>query len=136
MAFASYNKADTWPVIEGQIDVSPLLGHWVNTKTDTDYITELVARRRDGGVVIRLFGSGAAEPSDWGETIATPYMSGRTLEAMGFHARYDFGPIRTLIAANQKLGVLVIQCYTTYSDGSGRHSHFSREFFYRRGGGQ
>ncbi len=136
MAFAIYTKADAWPITEGQPDVSPLLGHWINTKSDTDYISELIVSQRGGSVVIQLFGAGTAEPIDWGETTATPYVSGRSLEAGGFHARYDFGQIETLIAANQKLGILVIQVYSSFKDGSGRHDHFSREFFHRRGGSQ
>ena len=136
MAFAIYTKADAWPMTEGQIDVSPLLGHWMNTKSDTDYFSEVIVSQREGSLIIQLIAANGAEPIDWGETTATPYLSGRALEAAGFHARYDFGQIETMIAANQKLGILVIQSYTSFKDGSGRHNHFAREFFHRRGGRQ
>lgn len=136
MAFAIYTRADTWPVMEGQPDISALLGHWINTKRDTDYVSEVIVREQEGRLVIRLLGTGVAEPIDWGEIMATPYVSGRTLEAGGFHARYDFGQSETLIAANQKQGVLVMQLYSSFNDGSGRQNHFSREFFHRRGGSQ
>jgi hypothetical protein len=51
--------------------------------------------------------------------------------AGGFHAFYNHEGIETHLVANQKLGILVIQSYTRYVDGSGRTSHFAREFFHR-----
>jgi hypothetical protein len=39
--------------------------------------------------------------------------------------------METQIAANLKYGVLVIQSYNTFRDGSGRPAYFSREFFHQ-----
>jgi hypothetical protein len=51
-------------------------------------------------------------------------------EVAGFHAHYDVGAVTTRIAANVKLGVLVLQTYTSFRDDSGRLSHYAREFFH------
>ena len=39
--------------------------------------------------------------------------------------------MQTQIAANLKYGVLVIQSYNTFRDGSGRPDYFVREFFHQ-----
>jgi len=132
MDFVSFTRADARRRPEGRIDVSPLLGDWINVNPGTDYLVRLEAAESGGGLRIRAHGSGAAGPVDWGEAEATPYASGSGLEAGGFHARYDLGAAETFLAANQKLGILVIQSYTSFRDGSGRPAHFAREFFRRR----
>jgi hypothetical protein len=58
-----------------------------------------------------------------------PYVVSGKTEVAGFHAQYDFGTVRTELAANEKFGVLVIQSYTSFTDG--RLSHYAREFFHR-----
>jgi hypothetical protein len=85
---------------------------------------------RDGTLFVRLYGS-ADELVDWGAAEAVPHVFTGTNEVGGFHARYAFGDTLVEIAANVKMGILVIQTYTSFHDGSGRLSQFSREFFYR-----
>ena len=53
----------------------------------------------------------------------------------GFLARYDFGFSELSLAANEAQGLLIIASFSTFRDGSGRSSYFSREFFYREGDG-
>jgi hypothetical protein len=112
-------------------DLSQLVGRWVNVHPRTDYIERLSVAESDGGLVLRVYGAGDSGPVDWGEVAATPYVAGGRLEAGGFHACFEPGPVKTWLAANQKLGILVIQTYTSFADGSGRLPHFSREFFRR-----
>jgi len=108
--------------------VAPLLGTWVNAKRGTEHISKVVVAERDGAVLARLYGA-ADNPIDWGETTAIPYVFTGTSEVGGFHARYELGGTRIEIAANVKMGILVIQTYTEFQDD--RLSQFSREFFYR-----
>jgi hypothetical protein len=117
-------RADTKALTGARPEVTPLLGTWVNAKRDTDHIVKVTVSEQDGKLRARLYGS-----SDWGETEATPYAFTGTTEVAGFHARYNFDKIQVEIAANVKLGILVIQTYTTFEDD--RVSQFSREFFYR-----
>jgi hypothetical protein len=125
-----YMKADL-EIGPGKPDISPLIGTWVNTNPATRYITKLLVGERDGALTTRIYGAGSPEPVDWGEVEANPYVSGGSTDAVGFHTSYDFGAVETSLAANYKLGILVIQSYTRYKDQSGRLDHFSREFFHR-----
>ena len=54
---------------------------------------------------------------------------------MGFLARFDFGFSEVLFSANEAKGLLIIASFATFRDDSGRSSYFTREFFYREGGG-
>jgi hypothetical protein len=121
-------RADTKALTGTGVDVAPLLGTWINATRHTDHVSTVTVTERDGDVFARLFGA-ADEPIDWGETRATPYAFTGTSEVAGFHARYTLGAARIEIAANVKLGILVIQAYTRFQDD--RLSQFSREFFYR-----
>jgi hypothetical protein len=116
--------ADTKALAGTRVDVAPLLGTWINATRNTDHVTTVVVTERDGAVRVRLHGT-----CDWGETTAVPYAFTGTSEVAGFHARYELGTNRIEIAANVKLGILVIQTYTSFQDD--RLSQFSREFFYR-----
>jgi hypothetical protein len=122
-------RADAKAMVGTAADVAPLLGTWVNAKRDTDHVATVVVSERDGGLSVRMHGSSAGAPVDWGETEAVPYVFTGTTNVAGFHARYTFGDTSIEIAANVKLGILVIQTYTSFEDE--RLSQFSREFFYR-----
>lgn len=124
-------RADAKAMVDAKAEVAPLLGTWVNAKRNTDHIARVVVTERDGAVLVRLYGSSSPgeELVNWGETEAVPYVFTGTVEVAGFHARYTFDAARVEIAANVKLGILVIQTYTSFQDG--RLSQFSREFFFR-----
>lgn len=126
--------ADTKAMVHADVDVAPLVGTWLNAKRDTDHITRVVVSERDGAVLVRLYGSAMGESIDWGEVRARLYAHTGTRAVAGFHAAYELGATRIEIAANVKQGILVIQTYTSFSDGSGRLSQFSREFFHRSPG--
>jgi hypothetical protein len=129
-AAAQTMRADAKSLVGATMDVGPLIGTWFNAKRVTDHIASLVVTEREDALVVRLYGS-SAEPVDWGPAEAVPHAFTGTNEVAGFHARYDFDGTRVEIAANVKMGILVIQTYTSFHDGSDRLSQFSREFFYR-----
>ncbi|HEV2783893.1 MAG TPA: hypothetical protein VGX25_31285 [Actinophytocola sp.] len=124
-------RADGKQVAGAKANLAPLLGSWVNSKPDTDYIARIEVSERDGTLLIRPYGSADGEPIDWGEAAATPYVASGTTEPAGFHARYELGTVHTELAANEKFGILVIQSYTSFHDDSGRLGHYSREFFHQ-----
>jgi hypothetical protein len=126
-AIAQTMRADAKAMVGTKPDIAPLLGTWINAKRDTDHIAKVVVTERDDALFVRLYGS-ADELVDWGEVEATPYVFTGTTNVAGFHARYELGTTGIEIAANVKLGILVIQTYTSFSDE--RLSQFSREFFH------
>ncbi|HWC77383.1 MAG TPA: hypothetical protein VG778_07970 [Blastocatellia bacterium] len=130
MEIISYMRADTKQIIDGAPDITPLIGRWKNCNAETDHIARLLLSSVDGALRVQVFGANLPDPTDWGEVAATPYASSGRLIAEGFHTKYDFGSVETWLAANQKQGILVIQSYTSFKDGSGRPNIFAREFFH------
>nr|WP_198151916.1 hypothetical protein [Kibdelosporangium sp. MJ126-NF4]CEL20950.1 hypothetical protein [Kibdelosporangium sp. MJ126-NF4]CTQ95536.1 hypothetical protein [Kibdelosporangium sp. MJ126-NF4] len=114
-------RADARQLTGVPADWSTLVGSWVNSNPSTEYIT-----RVEIAEPTRITCHGM---NDWGTVTATPYVASGTTTVAGFHARYVFGNIRTELAANEKFGILVIQSYTSFTDG--RLGHYSREFFHR-----
>ncbi len=122
----------------GPLDVSPLLGHWINTNPDSRGIVRFVLGSRDGVLTVRAFGAGMTEgggeaEKDWGEVDAERiFTDGLASDnVMSFTARYDFGFLESHLQANMNLGLLVVAGFNTFKDGSGRSSYFSREFYHR-----
>jgi hypothetical protein len=116
----------------GEIDVAPLLGTWWATDKATDSVVKLELADRAGSFVVHAFGACTPAPCDWGERPAVPYAATvGSRDAMAFSAVYDFGFMETLLAAYMKGGILVLDTFNSFKDGSGRVSYFTREFFHR-----
>ena len=129
--YTSHMKADQRPSVKEPLDLSPLVGDWVNTKPDSSYLVRLVLTQQDGRLLLRVYGANEPEPIDWGEVEAVPYAAGTSTVARGFHAFYNQEGIERHLVANEKQEILVIQSYTRYLDGSDRTSHIGREFYHR-----
>ncbi|HET9623356.1 MAG TPA: hypothetical protein VFP84_18410 [Kofleriaceae bacterium] len=129
---ASYTLADAAQTVPGPIDDASLVGDWINFKPSTQYLVRATLRRTADGLRVRVWGSGAHGAIDWGEVEAVPFVAGAGLAAGGFCARFALDGVETQLATNEKFGVLVIQSYTRFLDGSGRRAQFAREFFRRR----
>lgn len=114
------------------LDTSIAIGTWRNTRADTGEIAALRITARGAGLALRAFGAGAQGEHDWGEQEAALYADATDSETLlGFRADFDLGYAVVELAANLKLGILVIQSYTRYQDESGRGSYLNREFFHR-----
>jgi hypothetical protein len=128
----SNDRVPAGAVISGPPDSSPALGTWFNCNLETGEILTLSLAERDGLLALRAFGAGDGEAIDWGEVPVLPHVSSLgSREVSGFTGHYDFGFMETRIAANLKYGVLVIQSYNQFRDGSGRPAYFTREFFHQ-----
>lgn len=115
----------------GAVDPSPLVGTWYSTDKKTRGISKLILSA-DGGT-LRVHAFGACEPTDcdWGEVEGAAFSSGvGSAEAMAFMAAYDFGFMETHLAVYLKGGILVLDSFNTFKDGSGRSNYFSREFYH------
>ena len=110
----------------GQVDLSPLVGNWVNSHRDTGWIKRFTISKAGGSFVIHTFG--VEEPLDWGEARLSAYA-----EASGelaFYCVYDLGFMDAIFAANRAKGLIVIAAFYKFGDGSGR-CVFNREFYFR-----
>jgi hypothetical protein len=117
-------------------DLTPALGTWFNCNFETGEILSLLLAEGDGGLILRAFGADDHSACDWGQTPAILHVSGLgSHEVSSFTARYDFGLPVLSLAAKEVQGLLIISSFSTFRDGSGRSSDFTRGFFYRKGDG-
>lgn len=116
----------------GEVDPSPMFGTWHNTDKKTAGVVRMVLAESNGRFTVRAWGAGEAELFDWGEAAATAHAAGvGSREGMAFSAVYDFGFVEVILAAYTKSGILVLDTFNTFKDGSGRANYFTREFFHR-----
>lgn len=116
----------------GAVDPSPMLGTWHNTDKKTAGVVRMVLAASGGRFVVHAWGAGEAELIDWGEAAATAHAANvSSSEGMAFSAVYDFGFVEAVLAAYTKSGILVLDTFNTFKDGSGRANYFTREFFHR-----
>jgi hypothetical protein len=116
----------------GISDVSVMLGTWYATDKQTGGIVRMVLAGTPRDFTVHSFGAGSPESHDWGKVPAVPYAASvASSDGMAFSAAYDFGFVETLLAAYCKGGILVLDTFNVFKDGSGRSNYFSREFFHR-----
>lgn len=115
-------------VTTGQADLSALLGQWINSNADTEWIARFdLAQPEPGRYTLRVWG--AREPEDWGELEILTYDD--NINEWAFCADYDLGFMEARLAANTNKGLVVIAAFFNFKDGSGRTNMLCREFFYR-----
>jgi hypothetical protein len=116
----------------GIADLSALLGTWLNTDKNTGGLVRMTLGGTPEAFTVQSWGAAAPEPQDWGAAPATAYAAGVGSPAgMAFSATYDFGFVESFLAAYTKGGILVLDTFNVFKDGSGRSNYFSREFFHR-----
>jgi hypothetical protein len=122
----------TGEIPAGAVDPSPMFGTWHNTDKATGGVVRMVLAESGGRFAVHAWGAGSPDLFDWGEVEATAHAANvGSREGMAFSALYDFGFVETLLAAYTKSGILVLDTFNTFKDGSGRANYFTREFFHR-----
>lgn len=128
-----YTKNDDLTINEVdniKVDLSPFLGKWKNTKLNSGQIPELEIKLVDGQLLLHAFGAYNDGLKDWGTTTCTVFTDNVESDcANAFSAKYSFDQIDVAITSNVKLGVLVVQTYTTFNDNSSRFNYYTREFY-------
>lgn len=111
-----------------------LLGTWLNTNAESPEIVKAVLASTANGLMIRVYGADNSATVEWGQAPVAAYVSPeKPQEIGGFEAHLDSQGLQRLLAANLKLGVLVIQCYVRHSGGESPN-YFTREFFHKQTG--
>lgn len=118
----------------GIADLAALLGTWFNTDKNTAGVVRMVLAGTPEDFTVHAWGAGSplSKEHDWGQVPAVAYASGvASPDGMAFSATYDFDFVETFLAAYTKSGILVLDTFNVFKDGSGRSNYFSREFFHR-----
>lgn len=115
------------------LDISALLGTWMNTDPGSEGIVRVVISEAPDGPVIRIFSAGSPDLVDWGEVpVETLFCDGPASgRVMSFTARYDLGFLTSHLQANQNLGLLVLASFNRFKEGGRGSDYFSREFYHR-----
>jgi hypothetical protein len=129
-------RIDEEPGVEvapGEIDLSEITGSWVNTDQHvTGRILRMEVAASGGKLLVRCFGPGDTEPTDWGEVEANALTKAPgEKSAWGFWAHYDLDTIQTDLAAYYNSGVIVVGSFNSFGPASTRTDFWKREFFYR-----
>ena len=109
------------------VDISTLLGAWTNSNSQTEWIKRFTLSKK--GSIFTIHVHGAAEPFDWGEVEAVPYMD--NIGELAFHAVYELETFNSLLAANTNKGLIIIAAFNRFKNGSGRSNFLCREFYFR-----
>lgn len=113
------------------VDLRPLLGGWVNYNEHSTGIDRVYVTDWEGTPVVRVFGAARPGPIDWGEVAGAAFADGvGGMQAVGFSAHYDLEFAKVLLAAYLNKRLLVVDAYSTFTDGSGRANYFQRDHFY------
>jgi len=115
---------------EWGIETDALQGKWKNVNLLTGQISRFSIKILDDKLLLNCFGKVENGEMDWG-LVTGELFSSKVIskEIEGFVANYDFGFMETRVVGNVKYGVITIQSYNTFKDGSSRNNYISREFF-------
>jgi len=114
----------------GAVDLSALVGGWVNSNPLTSGIARIVVTESDGNLSLRAFAIGPDGLIDWGPAKAAIFTSApMSRVAAGFTCCYDFGFAETRLQGMIMKGLLVLAQFHIFKDGSGRLDYFVREYY-------
>ncbi len=116
----------------GGVDLSHLLGNWINTCRETGSLASFTLAPSATGFSIETRAASGADGQPLGKTAVHPFSPNvDSRKADGFTAVYDFGFLEMSLAAYCAKGLIVVSQYTRFKDGSGRPDYFNREFFFK-----
>jgi hypothetical protein len=112
------------------IDLSGLIGTWVNSNPDTNGVARMVVRQSDGHLTLQVYAIGPEGLVDWGLAELTMFTSSPSSRvAAGFTCLYDFGFAETQLQAMILKGLIVLAQIHRFKDDSQRADYFVREYF-------
>lgn len=115
-----------------EVDLTHLLGTWVNTYRDTRSLCRFILAPSASGYSIETVVATENGAQTLGQTEVRPFAPNvNSRKADGFTARYDFEFLEMSLAAYCAKGLIVVSQYTRFKDGSGRPDYFNREFFFK-----
>ena len=116
--------------LNDQMEVSALVGNWINSNPDTTSIARLNVFESDGKLQVQVFAVGPDGQIDWNTTGANVFASGPASHTgAGFTCTFDFGFAEARMQGMIMKGLLVLAQFHLFKDDSGRASYFLREYY-------
>jgi len=111
-----------------------LAGTWVNTNHATRSVVDIVVATSPKGIAVDGFGACSPTPCEFGRIPGTVFGPNVSATAgQSFAAQWNFGFARTVLLATystpRKVATLIVQEFTTFTDGSGRANYTVTERF-------
>ena len=114
----------------GPLDLSALLGTWVNSNPETNGIARLVIAESGGNLTLQVYAIGPDGLIDWGTTNVNVFTSSPSSRVgAGFTCLYDFGFAETRLQGMIVKGLTVLAQFHSFKDESRRMDYFVREYF-------
>lgn len=112
-------------------NLKPLIGNWMNVDPNTTGITRIVIGESGGGLTVHVWGKCHPTDCDWGEVPAIPYAKNVSArKAKAFTALYNPSFAERILTGWKKGKERVeVNCFTEFTDASGRSNYFSTERF-------
>jgi hypothetical protein len=125
-----YDRVDVDESDGVRVDVSALLGDWVNSNPETSGIARMSLKDDGGGLVLEVQAVGPEGLISWGAAPVEVFAASPSSRvAAGFACVYDFGFAETRLQAMLLKGLAVLAQFHSFKDGSGRADFFVREYF-------
>lgn len=131
MQFAQiYDRVEIDAGTVGPIDISALIGTWINSNPETTGITRLFVTEAAGKPMLEVQAIGPDGLINWGTTEVKVFAASPTSRVgTGFTCLYDFGFAETLLQGMILKGLTVLSQFHSFKDDSGRVDYFLREYF-------
>ena len=112
------------------MELSALLGTWINSNPDTHSVANVQATDSDGKLRLQVIAVGPDGFVDWGTADAEVFAATPDSHAAaGFTCRYQFPHGETRLQGMIMKGLLVLAQFHLFNEDSKRESYFLREYF-------
>ncbi len=126
----AYDRVETEPIANHDINRSALLGDWINSSPDTNSVARLKVFEANEKLQLQVFAVGPGGFIDWGTANAEVFAAGPASRlAAGFTCTYDFGFAEARFQGMIMKGLLVLAQFHIFKDESKRANYFLREYF-------
>lgn len=115
--------------LHSPVQRTALEGIWTNRDKATRGLVKLVITVTDETIEVHAFGACHPAPCDWGNVSGIAYaQSVASRSAVAFTAIYNFGHAQQILTGHLDAGLLVVQEFAHFTDGSGRSDYFAVEY--------
>ncbi|HEU4794708.1 MAG TPA: hypothetical protein VFT02_03700 [Pyrinomonadaceae bacterium] len=112
------------------MDLTALLGTWINSNPDTHSVARVEATDANGKLRLQVSAVGPGGFVDWGAADAEVFAAAPDSHTgAGFICRYKFAHGETRLQGMIMKGLLVLAQFHLFNDATNRESYFLREYF-------